>query len=165
MAVQGREAWLVHERRCTKWGSKVQSRRGLAGLTLTNHVQDGDDDDDDAQRFLHQDVDTSGSGHRLGPLHPRVSLTLSTPSSPFPLTTHPPVPLRFIEHIVRYDHVFNKFAEEGIAVFAFDQRGYVHPAPMSPPSPLLTPSVRYQLWPDSSDCQVVRRHLLAPRAR
>jgi len=29
----------------------------------------------------------------------------------------------FIEHIRRYDHVFPKFAEQGIAVFAYDQRG------------------------------------------
>ncbi|KAM0751006.1 acylglycerol lipase [Meredithblackwellia eburnea MCA 4105] len=30
----------------------------------------------------------------------------------------------FIEHIERYNHVFNKFAEEGIAVFGFDGRGF-----------------------------------------
>ncbi|KAI5480651.1 hypothetical protein MNV49_007578 [Pseudohyphozyma bogoriensis] len=30
----------------------------------------------------------------------------------------------FIEHIERYDHVFPKFAEQGIQVFAFDQRGF-----------------------------------------
>lgn len=32
---------------------------------------------------------------------------------------------RFVEHIERYDHVFPKFTEQGIAVFAFDQRGWV----------------------------------------
>ncbi|ORY83476.1 Alpha/Beta hydrolase protein [Leucosporidium creatinivorum] len=30
----------------------------------------------------------------------------------------------FVEHIKRYDHVFPKFSEEGIAVFAWDQRGF-----------------------------------------
>ncbi|KAK4051672.1 hypothetical protein OIO90_004622 [Microbotryomycetes sp. JL221] len=30
----------------------------------------------------------------------------------------------FNEHIGRYDHVFDKYAEEGLAVFAFDQRGF-----------------------------------------
>ncbi|KAL8287140.1 hypothetical protein RQP46_003592 [Phenoliferia psychrophenolica] len=30
----------------------------------------------------------------------------------------------FVEHIERYNHVFDKFAEEGIAVFAYDQRGF-----------------------------------------
>lgn len=32
-------------------------------------------------------------------------------------------PRRFVEHIERYNHVFDKFAEEGIAVFAYDGRG------------------------------------------
>ncbi|KAK4051048.1 hypothetical protein OIV83_003177 [Microbotryomycetes sp. JL201] len=30
----------------------------------------------------------------------------------------------FNEHIGRYDHVFDKYASEGLAVFAFDQRGF-----------------------------------------
>jgi len=30
----------------------------------------------------------------------------------------------FVEHVDRYDHVFEKFAEEGIFVFGFDQRGF-----------------------------------------
>ncbi|BGP56809.1 hypothetical protein JCM8202v2_004440 [Rhodotorula sphaerocarpa] len=30
----------------------------------------------------------------------------------------------FIERIERYDHVFPKYAEQGIAVFAYDQRGF-----------------------------------------
>lgn len=29
----------------------------------------------------------------------------------------------FVEHVVRYDHVFASFADQGIAVFAYDQRG------------------------------------------
>lgn len=29
----------------------------------------------------------------------------------------------FVEHIERYNHAFEKFASEGLAVFAFDQRG------------------------------------------
>lgn len=34
-----------------------------------------------------------------------------------------PCGYRFIERIERYDHVFPKYAEQGIAVFAYDQRG------------------------------------------
>ncbi|KAI9609375.1 hypothetical protein H4Q26_007329 [Puccinia striiformis f. sp. tritici PST-130] len=30
----------------------------------------------------------------------------------------------FMEHISRYDHVFSRYAEAGIEVFAFDQRGF-----------------------------------------
>lgn len=30
----------------------------------------------------------------------------------------------FMEHITRYDHVFSRYAEAGIEVFAFDQRGF-----------------------------------------
>lgn len=35
----------------------------------------------------------------------------------------PATDLRFIEHVERYNHVFDKFAEEGIAVFSYDGRG------------------------------------------
>ena len=37
--------------------------------------------------------------------------------TPYPRAT------RFIERVERYDHVFPKYAENGIAVFGFDQRG------------------------------------------
>lgn len=30
----------------------------------------------------------------------------------------------FIEHVLRYDHVFSRFADQGIEVFGFDQRGF-----------------------------------------
>ncbi|KAG0140196.1 hypothetical protein CROQUDRAFT_111241 [Cronartium quercuum f. sp. fusiforme G11] len=30
----------------------------------------------------------------------------------------------FVEHILRYDHVYSRYAEAGIEVFAFDQRGF-----------------------------------------
>ncbi|SGY25833.1 BQ5605_C018g08672 [Microbotryum silenes-dioicae] len=31
---------------------------------------------------------------------------------------------RFVEHLRRYDHVFDRFAQQGLAVFAYDQRGF-----------------------------------------
>ena len=37
--------------------------------------------------------------------------------------TAPARATRFIERVERYDHVFPKYAENGIAVFGFDQRG------------------------------------------
>ncbi|SCZ88415.1 BZ3500_MvSof-1268-A1-R1_Chr10-2g02950 [Microbotryum saponariae] len=30
----------------------------------------------------------------------------------------------FVEHLRRYDHVFDRFAQQGLAVFAYDQRGF-----------------------------------------
>lgn len=30
----------------------------------------------------------------------------------------------FVEHIERYNHVFNEFAKQGLDVFAWDQRGF-----------------------------------------
>ncbi|BGP41667.1 hypothetical protein JCM10449v2_005658 [Rhodotorula kratochvilovae] len=38
----------------------------------------------------------------------------------------------FIEHIERYDHVFPRYAESGIAVFAYDQRGFGKTATYTP---------------------------------
>ncbi|TNY20527.1 Alpha/Beta hydrolase protein [Rhodotorula diobovata] len=38
----------------------------------------------------------------------------------------------FIERIERYDHVFPKYAEQGIAVFAYDQRGFGKTATYTP---------------------------------
>ncbi|GAA6007427.1 alpha/beta hydrolase [Rhodotorula paludigena] len=38
----------------------------------------------------------------------------------------------FIERIERYDHVFPKYAEQGIAVFAYDQRGFGRTATYTP---------------------------------
>ncbi|GAA6064367.1 hypothetical protein JCM10212_004100 [Sporobolomyces blumeae] len=38
----------------------------------------------------------------------------------------------FVEHIQRYDHVFPKYAEAGIAVFAYDQRGFGQTAFFTP---------------------------------
>ncbi|GAA5838929.1 hypothetical protein JCM9279_003903 [Rhodotorula babjevae] len=38
----------------------------------------------------------------------------------------------FIERVERYDHVFPKYAEQGIAVFAYDQRGFGKTATYTP---------------------------------
>ncbi|GAA6016391.1 hypothetical protein JCM10207_003847 [Rhodosporidiobolus poonsookiae] len=38
----------------------------------------------------------------------------------------------FIEHIERYDHAFPRFAQAGIAVFAYDQRGFGRTATYTP---------------------------------
>ncbi|GAA5977367.1 hypothetical protein JCM10908_004954 [Rhodotorula pacifica] len=38
----------------------------------------------------------------------------------------------FIERVERYDHVFPKYAEQGIAVFGFDQRGFGKTATYTP---------------------------------
>ncbi|GAA5822343.1 hypothetical protein JCM11251_006308 [Rhodosporidiobolus azoricus] len=38
----------------------------------------------------------------------------------------------FIEHIERYDHAFPRFAEKGICVFAYDQRGFGRTATYTP---------------------------------
>ena len=55
-------------------------------------------------------------------------------------TPEPPTPVRaavlfvhgFIERVERYDHVFPKYAEQGIAVFGFDQRGFGKTATYTP---------------------------------
>ncbi|GAA6038080.1 hypothetical protein JCM8097_007536 [Rhodosporidiobolus ruineniae] len=44
----------------------------------------------------------------------------------------------FVEHIERYDHAFPRFADQGISVFAYDQRGFGKTASFNPKSYAVT---------------------------
>ncbi|GAA5864113.1 hypothetical protein JCM3774_006385 [Rhodotorula dairenensis] len=68
----------------------------------------------------------------VGPESARFFTKHWTPTAPTPVRAAVLFVHGFIERVERYDHVFPKYAQQGIAVFAFDQRGFGKTATYTP---------------------------------